>query len=228
MDKKRSDFFQNSLTAVLPLILSVVLSSALYSVYSINLFSVWTLGIILVTAVMFLFCRFIDKHHFIGGAIFVVVLMFALYWFMVLIAGNDYGQTFQQWFLTGADKVQTKTSYLLALMVSFVPFFAVTVYYFSMILYRMSFLTLISLIPCAVYVKVLSDIDNVYVALIALLNVAILMSSVRQKRENGRMVVGKGASMMSAAVFTFVLLIISAAIPKEENARYYDLSLIHI
>lgn len=52
-----------------------------------------------------------------------------------------------------------------------------------MILYRMSFLTLISLIPCAVYVKVLSDIDNVYVALIALLNVAILMSSVRQKRE---------------------------------------------
>ena len=107
-------------------------------------------------------------------------------------------------------------------MVSFVPFFAVTVYYFSMILYRMSFLTLISLIPCAVYVKVLSDIDNVYVALIALLNVAILMSSVRQKRENGRMVVGKGASMMSAAVFTFVLLIISAAIPKEENARYYD------
>lgn len=222
MDKKRSDFFQNSLTAVLPLILSVVLSSALYSVYSINLFSVWTLGIILVTAVMFLFCRFIDKHHFIGGAIFVVVLMFALYWFMVLIAGNDYGQTFQQWFLTGADKVQTKTSYLLALMVSFVPFFAVTVYYFSMILYRMSFLTLISLIPCAVYVKVLSDIDNVYVALIALLNVAILMSSVRQKRENGRMVVGKGASLMSAAVFTFVLLIISAAIPKEENARYYD------
>ena len=118
---------------------------------------------------MFLFCRFIDKHHFIGGAIFVVALMFALYWFMVLIAGNDYGQTFQQWFLTGADKVQTKTSYLLALMVSFVPFFAVTVYYFSMILYRMSFLTLISLIPCAVYVKVLSDIDNVYVALIALL-----------------------------------------------------------
>ena len=222
MDKKRSDFFQNSLTAVLPLILSVVLSSALYSVYSINLFSVWTLGIILVTAVMFLFCRFIDKHHFIGGAIFVVALMFALYWFMVLIAGNDYGQTFQQWFLTGADKVQTKTSYLLALMVSFVPFFAVTVYYFSMILYRMSFLTLISLIPCAVYVKVLSDIDNVYVALIALLNVAILMSSVRQKRENGRMVVGKGASLMSAAVFTFVLLIISAAIPKEENARYYD------
>ena len=62
MDKKRSDFFQNSLTAVLPLILSVVLSSALYSVYSINLFSAWTLGIILVTAVMFLFCRFIDKH----------------------------------------------------------------------------------------------------------------------------------------------------------------------
>ena len=28
--------------------------------------------------------------------------------------------------------------------------------------------------------------------------------------------------MMSAAVFTFVLLIISAAIPKVENAQYYD------
>lgn len=222
MDNKKEPFFHNSLTAVLPLILSTVLSSALYSVYSISLFSVWTLGIILVTALMFLFCRFIDRHHFIGGTVFVIFVMFALYGFLVLIAGSDYGQTFQQWFLTGADKVQTKTSYLLALMISFVPFFAVTVYYFSLVLYRMSFLTLVSLIPCAVYVKVLSDIDNVYVALIALLNVAILMSSVRQKRESSRTVVGRGASLMSAAVFTFVLLIISAAIPKEESARYYD------
>lgn len=222
MYDKLISFTEKNKSAFLPFILSVVLSSALYSVYGISIFSVWTLVIIAVNAVFFAYCRFIDKHRFIGGMTFVFVVFIMLFLFLLLIAGNDFGITFQQWFLTGAEKVETRTSYLIALAVSLVPFFSVVVFYFTEILYRMSFLTLISLIPCAVYVKVLSDIDDVYVALIAILNVAVLMVNARKRLEKDRVTEGKAPSALAAAVFTFALLIVSAAIPKESEARYYD------
>lgn len=222
MYDKLISFAEKNKSAMLPFILSVVLSSALYSVYGISIFSVWTLVIIAVNAVFFAYCRFIDKHRFIGGMTFVLVVFIMLFLFLLLIAGNDFGITFQQWFLTGAEKVETRTSYLIALAVSLVPFFSVVVFYFTEILYRMSFLTLISLIPCAVYVKVLSDIDDVYVALIAILNVAVLMVNARKRLETDRVTEGKAPSALAAAVFTFALLIVSAAIPKESAARYYD------
>lgn len=215
-------FSDKNKNAVLPFILSVVLSSALYSVYGVGVFSVWTLLIIAVNAVFFAYCKFIDKHRIIGGVTFVLVVFIMLFLFLIMIAGNDFGMTFQQWFLTGAEKVETRTSYLIALAVSFVPFFSVVVFYFTEILYRMSFLTLISLIPCAVYVKVLSDIDDVYIAIIAILNVAVLMINARKRLEKDRVTDGGISSALAAAAFTFVLLIVSAAVPKESEARYYD------
>ncbi len=215
-------FAEKNISAVLPFVLSVVLSSALYSVYNISFFSFWTLIITAVNVLFFAYCRFIDRHRIIGGSTFVLAAFLLFFLFLVLIAGNDFGTTFQQWFLTGSERVETRTSYLIALAVSFVPFFSVVVFYFTQILYRMSFLTLISLIPCAVYVKVLSEINDVYIALIAILNVLILMENARRNLGNGRTVIGRTSSVLGAAVFTFVLLIVSAAIPKESDARYYD------
>lgn len=207
---------------VLPFILSAVLGTALFSVYSVPLFSLWTPAVIGVCALMFVFCEFINKHRFAGGVMFVIAVMLVFSAFIRLIMGSDYGETFQQWFLTGAEQVSTRFEFLLALLISFVPFFAVVVYYFTNILYRMSFLTLVSLIPCAVYVKVLSEIDNVYICLIALLNVAILMLDLRSEQNKNTRVIGHEASALSICVYTFVLLVISSAVPKENEARYYD------
>ncbi len=216
------DFAVKKYKLILPLILTIVLSSALFSVYLIPVISGWTLAIIAVVLLMFAFCEFINKHNFIGGTMLVILVMLVFSVFFSLIRGNDYGDTFRQWFLTGADQVDTKFEYLLALLISFVPFFSVVVYYFTNILYRMSFLTLASLIPCAVYVKVLSEIDNVYICLIAILNVAILMISVRSEQNRGVRIIGRNASVLSACVFMFVILVFSAVIPKENDARYYD------
>lgn len=222
MNGKLENIFKSRLREVIPFALSTVLSLAVFSVYSVPLFSLWTAGILLVTAVMFLICRFTDKNHLAGGAVITVLAMFLLRTFIVLILGNDWGSGFQQWFLTGAEKAETQFDYLLALLISFVPFFALTVYYFSCVLYRMSFLTLVSLIPCALSVKVLTEINNVYVALIAMLNIAVLMTALRTDNSSKSVTVGRMASVFSACVFGFMLLLFSALFPKESEARYYD------
>lgn len=207
---------------ILAFLLSFILSSSVFSVYSIPFFSVWTLAITAVTLLAFLLYEFVNKHHFIGGIILTVIIMVDLSAFFRLVFSYDYGEGFQKWFLTGAEQADTRTTYLLAVLISFVPFFAVVIFYFSQILYRMSFLTLISLIPCALYVKVLSEIDNVYISLIAILNIAMLINNNRIIQNNMRKVSGQKAALLSGAVFSFFVLIVSAVIPKENDAKYYD------
>lgn len=221
MTDKIFDFFKGDKKEILPFALSVILSIAVFSVYSVKLFSLWTLAVLLVTAAMFIICRFTDRHHIAGGIVITVLVFVLLRLFIGLVLGYDWGAGFQKWFLTGADEAETQFDYLLALTVSFVPFFALTVYYFSCVLYRMSFLTLVSLIPCALSVKVLSEINNTYIAFIAMLNIAVLMVSLRSDK-GGRVSSGKKASVFSAFVFGFILLVFSALIPKESEARYYD------
>ena len=222
MKEKIMYYFRFRTVELMPFALSVVLSLAVFSIYSVKILSIWTLAVILINAAMFVLCRFTDKHNVIGGIIITVLTFNLLRLFLMLIFGRDWGMSFQQWFLTGADKVETQFEYLLAFCVSFVPFFAVTVYYFSCVLYRMSFLTLVSIIPCALSVKVLAEIDNVFITLIAMLNIAVLMINLREKGGNGRVVFGRTASVFSASVFGFVLLIFSALMPKENEARHYD------
>lgn len=221
MNAKIKEAFKFCQREMIPFILASVLSLAVFSVYSVHFFSLWTLAVLLVTAAMFVICRFTEKHHVAGGIIIAVLTLVLLRIFIGLVLGNDWGDGFQRWFLTGADEAETQLDYLLALIVSFTPFFALTVYYFSCVLYRMSFLTLVSLIPCALSVKVLTEINNTYVALIAMLNIAVLMMSLRL--DSGvRVLMGRKASVFSACVFGFVLLIFSAFFPKESEARYYD------
>lgn len=221
MSSKLLNFFKGDKKEILPFALAIVLSLAVFSVYSVHLFSLWSLAILLVTAAMFVICRFTDRHHVAGGIVITVLVFVLLRIFIGLVLGYDWGVGFQKWFLTGADEAETQFDYLLALTVSFVPFFALTVYYFSCVLYRMSFLTLVSLIPCALSVKVLSEINNTYIAIIAMLNIAVLMISLRLK-SGERVSTGHKASVFSACVFGFVLLVFSALFPKNPEARYYD------
>lgn len=208
---------------ILPFLLSCVLSLSVYDIYRSDIPTfVWLIPIAALNIGLFAFCGFVKKHNFIGGALMGVVILAAMKIFFDLISGGDYGLTFQRWLLTGSEKVSTRAEYLVALMISFVPFFSVVVYYFTDVLYRMMFLTLLSIVPCALYVKVLSEIDTIYLSLIALLNVAIFLAYSRGRREEKTINSGRQASILSAAMFIFVLLVVSSAIPKEEEARYYD------
>ncbi|MGN1137404.1 MAG: transglutaminase family protein [Oscillospiraceae bacterium] len=207
---------------LLPFLLSVLLSAAVFSVYGISFFSVYTLGSAIIAALSFAVGEFTNKHHLSGGVIVVVMSYTALRLFVHFAYFTGYGFHFSEWFLTGASEIDTQTTYLLSLLALFPYFFSICIYYFSVILYRSTFLMLISIIPCTLYVKVLSEMDNVYIALIASLNLAILVSNNSSRNKTSGRSVGGFTSIFSAAVFIFSVLIFSSIIPKENNARYYD------
>jgi hypothetical protein len=221
MDMKNAYRTEYILDYLLPYLLVVVLMSAVYSVYSVPVYSPWNLASAVLAAALFLLCRFVERHRYMGGALVTLVALGAIVLYNRFSWGNDWGMSFRQWFLSGADEAETLPRYLMAITVGFTTFFALTVYYFGKTLYRISFLTLVSLIPCVVYVKVVEEISNVYVILIAMLNVLVFMHH-RRRREGVGLVVGRQTSLVAAAGFVFLLFFVTAAIPKERQARYYD------
>lgn len=83
------------------------------------------------------------------------------------------------------------------------------------------FLTLISLIPCVLYVKVMSEINNVSLVLIALCNVAVFILHRNSLRDMGK-ITKKATLIASGAVFMLMIFLVASAIPKQQEAPYYD------
>ncbi len=222
MNEKTNTLLAKAKGLALPFLLAVSLSLATYGVYGDYLFSIWTVGVLIVTAVTFGLCLFTEKHHLIGGVLFWVVIHICFMVFFRLTFGNDWGETFQRWLLTASEDIETNDRYLAALLISFVPFYGAVVYYFSEVLYRMMFLTLLSIVPFALYVKTLTSADNFFIAVIALLNVLLFLAHVRRERGKVNSFIGSPAQTLSAAVFTVALLIVSAGVPKQSEAIFYD------
>ncbi len=215
-------FIKKNSSKILSYMLSVVLGCAVYSIYGVSIFSVYTLAVIVINLAMFMFCSFVNKHRIIGGFLLVILILVVLMTFMRFAIGRDLAAGFSEWFLSGGTRTSTKTDYLLALTFSFTFFFPVVVYYFTQALYRMGFLVLISLIPCTISVKAIASISTTYVAIISVLNVALLIDELGKNKALHTKLHNKRASIISAGAFIFILLLISAIIPKSSDTKYYD------
>ncbi|MGN0666290.1 MAG: transglutaminase family protein [Huintestinicola sp.] len=207
---------------LVPLLLTVLLSSSVFYVYGVRFFSVYTLLSTLIAIGMFVFCTFIKKHNVIGGILYTILLFFCLRMYFYYAFGTGYALQYMEWFLTGASETQTQDVFLISLLVSFPFFFSTVIFYFTDILYRPAFLMLISIIPCCLYVKVLSEMNNVYIALIAISNLGIMVTMKKKDASAGCRKSGSTASVLSSAAFVFIVLIISAAIPKSTDTKYYE------
>lgn len=215
-------WFKKNEYMILPYVLVCVLMSAIFSAYKVKPYSIWNILACVMTFFLFLLCKYVEKHKVIGGCVVTMVSIFTIMSYTRLTMGSDWGRSFRQWFLSGADDADTKTRYLLAVLIGFTVFFSFTVYYFSKVLYRISFLTLISLIPCVLYIKVVAEINNIYVVLISLINILILMMHQKNKMSTKALTIGYGTTAISMLFFAFILMLATAAIPKERKARYYD------
>lgn len=180
-------------------------------------------GTFLLVAVFFLLCAVVEKHKFIGSLLFCVVFVTVVQLFALFsrMGMNAYQANFLEWLLTKGSNAEGAVYFLIALLLFFSFFFSVTVYYFTKVLYRMFFVTLISLIPCVLYVKVMSEINNISLILIALCNVAVFILHRNSLRDMGK-VTKKGNILTSAAVFMLLIFLAASAIPKQQEAPYYD------
>lgn len=215
-------FFREKLRMLFPFVLSVVLSSAVFSIYGISVISLWTLAIILICGVVFVLCEFVNIYRGSSRIYLTLIILIDVLLFIHLLGGNVYRKEFLQWFFEAGSGITVRLDFLLALLAGFPVFFSLTVYYFTNIQYRMSFLTLLSLFPCVLYVKVIAEINNVYLIIIALLNLIIFVLHRIIKGAAGARMIGGKSFVLSVGLFAFILLITASAIPKESQARYYS------
>lgn len=219
MQDRFKNFAKRKGHLLFPWLLATVLTVTCFSAYGIKPFSIWTFGAAIMTTFAFLVGEYTNKHRVKGGLLIFVLTVAIIMLYSSLARGDDYGVSFQQWFLTGADVVENKNSYLLAITLSFGAFFGIVIYYFANILYRMAFITLVSLIPLVLHVKVLSEVNLAYVAVIALLDVAVYAANNR-KAERGRYI-GLGSHIFSFGMFFGMVLLLAVIIPKKPEAKYY-------
>ena len=180
-------------------------------------------GTLLICAAYFFLCAFVEKHRFIGSVLFgfVFFIVVRLFMFFSRYGMSAYQAIFLEWMLTKGSNAEGAVFFLISLFLFFTFFFSVTVYYFSKVLYRMFFLTLISRIPCVLYVKVMSEINNVNLVLIALCNVAVFILHRNSLRDMGK-ITKKATLIASGAVFMLMIFLVASAIPKQQEAPYYD------
>lgn len=223
--KKLKMLIQNDL--IFPFILSFVLSCTLLSAYNISFFSVWTLLSAVICASTIECCVFIKKIFDKGGwyrfAVrpFVFILCIAIISLSSIISiGNDYGSGFYLWFTEGTKAISTQPNFVIALLMTLPVFFSFVVYYFTRIFYRISFITLVSFIPCMLCIKVADDINIINIAIISILDVILFMIHRYERLTAETKITDERGALISASVFAALLLAAAAIVPKNDNAVY--------
>ena len=219
-------FVKKYSTQFVSFLLTLILCFSIYSIYSCfysGLGVMICLATILSTTIFFLVCFYTEKHKYIGGFLVMILLSVhvSLYLYVCRVGFIQTRGSFLEWLLTKGGENQEGSVYLWAACFFFSSFFSVTIYYFSNALYRMFFLTLASLIPAVVYLKVLEEMNNVFLILIASLNVILFMIHRRRRFKKGETIHSKN-TMVSCGTFILLLFFCTAAIPKNAETPYYE------
>ncbi|MGN0425436.1 MAG: transglutaminase family protein [Acetatifactor sp.] len=168
-------------------------------------------------------CYLAERHRVIGGI--AITAAIAIVWRVITgwmwTGWRTYGVGFQEWALTAGTEVEDAGLYLNTLWLGSALFFGLTVYYFAKVLYRPSFLMLVSLLPCVLYAKVFADIENVFVILIACLNL-LLMIFFQNTKSEGLDYDTKAGVAWSGVCFVAAVFLLVSLIPKQEKTKYYD------
>ncbi len=204
-----------------PFLLALISSVNVFYAFNVPFFSIWTVLQILVCCGIFALCEYVNKHRLVGGMIITVLIFVILFIYTRIVFAVDWGRTYMYWFMSGGDSIETTFAYLMSLLLVFTVFFAMVIYYFSMVLYRTSFLMLVSLIPFVVHVKLMHKMELTYAVIAVALNILVFQLHNRSEKDKTKRKVGNVSQMLSLGLYTLLFLLIGLAVPKEEETRYY-------
>ncbi|MBQ2804115.1 MAG: DUF58 domain-containing protein, partial [Lachnospiraceae bacterium] len=204
-----------------PYFLALLLSLSVFGVFDIPVNSWWTIVQAFVCAGTMVFCEYVKKHRVIGTMLTTILVVGLLSISARIVFSKSFGLNYMYWFLSGGDSVDSNFAYLMTLVMVFTVFFCMVTYYFIRVLYRTSFLLLVSMLPFVIYVKVMQDINMVYVVLITVLNIAAFMINTRGEREKDKRKLGQAEGFLSMLIYAIVFVFIGLAVPKEETIFYY-------
>lgn len=213
---------ENAVKKALPFIFVQAVCSALSYLYlksCLNLYALLTAGLSLLFFAAF---DFISRHKKVGSFIYAAIMAAVLVLIDVIMTFARNKTEFIEWFLTGAATVDTNVEYMLTLVLFFTFFISSTVYYFTHITYRISILTLIALIPCAIYVKASQQIPAVYSVLLAASDILLYLYHYKTTAVSDVSKHGKAAAVTGYVDFAAAALLIAVLIPKPTETPYYE------
>ncbi len=204
-----------------PFILSMLLSTMIFSVFEVPVLSLWTVLQLVFCTVSFALGECARKNKILGGMLITVFVFVMLSAAARMAFGGRNLLNYMHWFLSGGESVETQLTYLCSVLFVFTPFFALVVYYFIRILYRTSFLMLVSLIPAVLHVKVMQDIPMVPVVLIMVCNITAFLLHIRAGRDGKKRIEREVTGWVSLGFYLLLLMLTGFVAPNQEDAKYY-------
>lgn len=212
---------ENAAKKVLPFIFVQIICSALAYLYLktyVNIYCLLSAGL---TLVFFATLDFISKHKKLGFFVYagIMAVIFAVIDFVMAFAPSRI--EFIEWFMTGAATIETNAAYMLSLMLFFTFFISSAVYYFTHLIYRVSILTLLAMIPCAVFIKASQPVPTFYAAALAAVDVMLYLY---HYKTSGKAIPshGKAAALTGYVDFAVAALLVALLIPKPQETPYYE------
>lgn len=162
----------------IPLLYSILMLLSMMDILGQGFLSVYTIGIIIGSALTFILCDLTSRTRFVGKLVYLVVL-WAVFRIVTGITFMTFGEftTMMAWFFGDNTNAANAPLYTLAAFVGFTFFISSVVYYFTEVIYRRLFLLLISFIPCVLYVKREEDFPYVYMVLMIGLYLLLMLKN---------------------------------------------------
>lgn len=207
---------------LLPFLLVITLVSSILFIYLGSVVNLYSIFALLACAGMFLVCDRIKKSRKLGFLYFVLLVIgvSAAEYAVMSFEINKLG--FIEWFLSGGIAVENTASYLLATIIGFAFFISASVFYFSRVIYRSSVLALVSLIPCALFIKTAASMPTAYIAVIAALNLFLFIVAGRSELGKKNNIIGRNISVVAYVDFGIAAVLLALIIPKPESTPFYD------
>lgn len=210
------------LNNALPYAFAVTIVAAIINVYIKEAVNIYTLLAAVLSAAVFAVCEFINRHRKLGVPVYIVMMGIVLVSTNMFLNKSEDRFGFVEWFLSAGEFSDDMVLYLLPTIIGFSFFITSIVYYFSHIIYRISIMTLLSIIPCALFVKTAQSVTTGYMALLAALNIFIYIHQNRSLLTKGKMVAGKGAAAAAYVDFAVAAVFIAILLPKPKETPFYE------
>lgn len=204
---------------IIPLMLCVAIVTSCMYVYSKSYVIMLLIITFFIQASVFTFYNFLSKKSNLLKFISVVGSFMAICGLSVIAVKTGQNKSsldFFVWFLSPQALVEFSVSYIVAIFIIINFFIASTVYYFSVVRYRISISFMITLIPFAFYRKEGEQVP-VFFALILLILYVALMIHCRQldKKNNEKIIIDNGYKKSVTYFLTFSALV-ALVLPKPD------------
>lgn len=208
---------------ICPFILTIVIMSSFFYAYTGEYINIYVVISAVYSLFMFVFFNFAEKRRKLAP-LFIIPFMILVMIMAIREFRSDWGRAFDffRWFALGSDLVEIRDSYLNIILISFSFFFSATIYYFSQIIYRPAYLALITLIPCAVFVKLIVALPPVYVIILGACNFLIYLLHDHMRDAKKIRTAGVKQAVMVFADFAVATILLAAIIPKPDYTPFYD------